>query len=68
MGARSVVKIIFLVVATVLAIVVLLIGRIIMRGKKYSGNSETYNVRKVLRIRMICFLVMLVLLLICFVI
>lgn len=52
-------KIIFLVLITICAIVSVVIGRI-MGGKNY--NSDPVKLKKIVRIRMICFLIMLVLL------
>ncbi len=52
-------KIIFLVLITICAIVSVVIGRI-MGGKNY--NSDPAKLKKIVRIRMICFLIMLVLL------
>lgn len=54
-----VVKIIFLVLITVCAIVSTLVGRII-GGKDY--NKDQSKLKKIVRIRMVCFLIMLVLL------
>ena len=65
MSAATVVKIIFLIIATILALVSVIIGRIVIGGKKNQNNSDAYNIRKVMRIRMACFLVMLILLLLC---
>lgn len=68
MSARTIVKIIFLVIATILAIVAVIIGRIIISGKAGRGNSRDFNIRKIMRIRIFCFIGMLVMVLICFLI
>lgn len=68
MSAATIVKIIFLIIATILAIVSVIIGRIVIGGKRNQKNGDAYSIRKVMRIRMICFLIMLVLLFICVVI
>lgn len=68
MSARAIVKIIFLVVATILALIAVIIGKVIISGKAGRGNSRDYNIRKIMRIRIFCFIGMLILLLICFLI
>ena len=68
MSARTIVKIIFLIIATILAIVAIIIGKIIVNGKAGKDRSQEFNLRRIMRIRMLCFLVMMILLFICFVI
>ncbi len=60
MSAKVIVKIIFLAVISVLALVILIAGKIVPL-KKY--KNEALRLRQVVKIRMICFIVMLSLLL-----
>ncbi len=66
MPAATIVKIIFLILATILASVAVVIGRIVINKK--NGGQNAYNIRKVVRIRMACFITMLILLFVCCVI
>lgn len=59
MTAVTVIKIVFLIIATILALVCVLANRFFPE-KNYQNQS--YRIRLVVRLRMICFLVMLVLL------
>ena len=68
MSARTIVKIIFLIIATILALIAIIIGKVIMKGKEGRKYSDSYNIRKIFRIRMLCFLAMLIMLFICFII
>lgn len=58
---RMILKIIFLVVITICAIVSVVIGRVIS-GKDY--QKDPIKLRKIVRVRMACFLIMLIFLLI----
>ena len=62
MPVETIIKIIFLVVITILAGISLVIGKVMMNKK--TGGKNAYNLRRVVRIRMACFLTMMVLLLI----
>jgi hypothetical protein len=61
MPAKTVVKIVFLIIITILAFVTIICGKIVP-AKKY--KNEAYRTRTIVRIRMGCFLAMLILLLV----
>lgn len=66
MTARTIVKIIFLVIMTICAAISVISGFVIERKNRES--KKVVISRKVMRARMICFLVMLISLFICVVI
>lgn len=63
MPTAAIVKLVFLILATILACIAVVIGKVVINKK--NGGQTPYNVRKVVRIRMACFITMLVLLFIC---
>ena len=66
MSAKTVVKIVLLCVITILAFVSVVCGRFASTKKKKRNEQE--SIKFIVRVRMSCFLIMLVLVLICFVI
>lgn len=66
MPVRTIVKLVLLAFITILALVAVFGGRYIMRRKSKKSGQE--QIRLMVRVRMGCFLAMLILLLICVVI
>ena len=66
MTARTIVKIIFLVIMTICAVISVVCGYMIERKNRES--KKVVVSRKIMRVRMICFLVMLISLFVCVVI
>lgn len=66
MGTNSIVKIVFLVLATICGIVAVGCG-LVFSKKKYNGQNAARSI-KLMRVRAICFILMLVMLLVVFLI
>lgn len=66
MNAKAITKIVFLVIMTI-CVIIAVFSKFIVNGrnKKNGAKMSTGSARLILRIRMICFVIMLVCLLIC---
>ncbi len=67
MSATTITKIVFLALMTMFAIIALFAGFVI-GGKKRQNKKDVMVARQIMKIRLICFVVMLVCLLICIII
>ncbi len=67
MSATTITKIVFLALMTMFAIIALFAGFVIS-GKKRQNKKDVMVARQIMKIRLICFVVMLVCLLICIII
>lgn len=68
MTSRTIVKIVFLVIMSICAIISVCAGLFVNRNNKKNPNKQVNVSKGIVRIRMACFLLMLVCLFICVVI